>query len=274
MQSGRSRDSIWVNDIRQILRRHRPALVLWALLLGSFLLVVSLYARFAEPYLLIPYEIMQIHRAQIEGRSIHKAIIDYEDYLRVDPKSIRVRGLIVSALIEKREFKKAEEHAMSGLIHATEEQLPLCWLIAARVYLARGDIDVAVSYVQRVLEAVPYSGEGHYQMAQLHLAQGQIEDADQEFARLTMVGPKDSTEEYIEEWNTRSKKLAEYQREAEAGVESAQRLYELGMEFQKMGRLDEARELYSKIEIGADIRRASNSVFEIAAFEFVGSDPV
>ncbi len=268
MQSGKPQSPAGDNDKNEIPRRHRPAFVLWAVLLASFLLVVSLYAKFGEPFVVKVYELQQISRARIEGRSVASAIIDYEDYLRVDPESIRVRGLIVNALIESRKFEEAEEHAKEALSRATEAQRPLSWLIAARVYLARGDSDEAAPYVQRVLDARPASGEGHYQMAQLHLARGQSSDADQEFRRLWILRSRDSTKEYIEEWNARSRKLAEYQNEIEAGVESAQRLYDLGMEFQKMGRLHDAQELYSKIDIGAEIRRASGNVFEIAAFEF------
>ena len=272
MPSGRSQSPVGENNKYEILRRHRPALVIWAVLLASFLLVVSLYAKFGEPFVVKVYELQQISRARIEGRSVAQAIIDYEDYLRVDPESIRVRGLIVNAFIEKREFDEAEEHAKEALGHATEAQQPLSWLIAARVYLARGDIDEATPYMDRVLDATPGSGERHYQMAQLHLARGQFLNADQEFRRLLTLGSRDSTKEYIEEWNARSKKLTEYQSEIETGVESARRYYELGMEFQKMGRLYEAQGLYSKIEIGADIPRASSNVFEIAAFEFVRLD--
>lgn len=272
MPSGKPQSPVGDNDKYEILRRHRPALVLWAVLLASFLLVVSLYATFGEPFVVKVYELQQISRARIEGRSVASAIIDYEDYLRVDPESIRVRGLIVNAFIEIREFEEAEEHAKEALSRATEAQRPLSWLIAARVYLARGDIDEAAPYVLRVLDETPGSGEGHYQMAQLHLARGQSLDADQEFRRLWTLGSRDSTKEYIEEWNARSKKLTEYQGEIEAGVESAQRLYELGMEFQKMGMLSEAEGLYFRIETGADIPRASSNVFEIPAFEFVRLD--
>ena len=268
MESGRSQSPVGDKDKYEFLRRHRRTLVLWAVLLASFLLVVSLYAKFGEPFVVKVYELQQIARAQIEGRSVAAAIIDYEDYLRVDPESIRVRGLVVNAFIEKREFEEAEEHAKEGLNHATEAERPLSWLIAARVYLARGDLEEAAPYVQRALDATPASGEGHYQMAQIHLARGQSEDADQEFRQLWTYGSRDSTIEYIEEWNARSKKLTEYQSEIDAGVESAQRLYELGMEFQKMGRMYDAQKLYSKIEIGADIPRASGSVLDIAAFEF------
>lgn len=274
MQSGPSQGPVGDDDKMTFLGRHRPALALWAVLLVSFLLFASLYPLLSEPFLLRVFEIMQIHRAQIEGRSVNQAIVDYEDYLRVDPESIRIRGLIVDAFIEKRDFQKAAEHALSALDLATEEQRPFAGLMAARVYLAKNDLDDAVPHVQSVLDANPNSGEAHYQMAQLLLAQGRLEDAEQEFARLKELGPKDSTEEYSDAWNARLEKLAEYQREIEAGVESPQRLYELGMEFQKMGRLDEAKELYSKIEPGADIQRASNNAFEIPAFDFRGAEPV
>lgn len=270
MQSGRSPSPIRDNSK---MKRHRPALVLWALFVASFLLVVLLYVKFSGPFLLSVFETMQVHRAQIEGRTVNQAIVDYDDYLRVDPESIRVRGLIVNAFIEKQAFRKAEEHATRALELATEKQRSLSGLIAARVYLAKGDVGKAAPHVQSVLDTTPNSGEGHYQMAQLHLALGQVEDAEREFARVGILGPKDSTAEYIEEWNTRSQKIAGYQREIESGVKSAQRLYELGMEFQKMGRLDEARVLFSNIETGPEVQPRSKNAFEIAATAGTGSDP-
>ncbi len=272
MQFGDPQSPAGESGKNEILKRHRPVFVLWALLLAAFLLIVSLYAMFGGPFVVKVYELQQIARAGGEGRSVAFGIIDYEDYLRVDPDSIRVRGLLVNALIEMRKFEEAEEHANEALDRATEAQQPLSWLIAARVHLAKGDLEIAAPYIERVLDTTPASSEAHYQMAQLHLARGQSKEAGAEFGKLRLLTPRDSTREYLEEWNARSEKLAEYQREIDAGVQSARRLYKLGMELQKMGMLHEAEGLYSTIEIGADVPRSSGNAFDVAAYEFVRLD--
>ncbi len=248
--------------------RYRAALALWAAFLGTFLVLLSLYVKFSEPFLLSVFEVMQVHRAQIEGRGVQKAIIDYEDYIRVDPESIYVRGLLVSSYLEAKSFDKAEENAALALDLAAKDEQPLSWLIASRVPLARGNIEAALPYIEDVLEASADSGEGHYQRAQVYLAQGESEEAEKEFALVQALGPRDSTREYLEEWNARLGKVEAYEREIEAGVGSAKRLYELGAEFQRLGRLDEARDLYSKAKDDEKFSPNSNGVLELPAFDF------
>ena len=229
-------------NLGALLRRHRPALVLWALLLSSFLLVVTLYAAYSGPFILKVYELNQIDRA--EGRNLSGAIMDYEDYLRVDPESIRVRGLLVSALIKQRRFAEAEEHSKEGLRRATEDQRPVAMLIVARTHLARGKIDAAADVVESVLQDLPNSGEAHYELAQIHLARGEFDEAEGAFGRVRALGPEGSSREYADEWNARLEKLEDYEDEIAGGVGSARRLYELGTELEKAGRLGEARDVY------------------------------
>ncbi len=231
-------------SIGAFLKRNQPALVLWALLLSSFLLVVSLYAAFSQPFILKVHELSQIDRAA--RRSVGGAIMDYEDYLRVDPDSIRVRGLLVSACIKQRRFDEADEHSKEALSRATEEQQPIAMLIVARSHLARGEIDAAANMVKSVLETLPDSGEAHYDLAQIHLARGEFDEAERVFAQVRALGPKESSREYADEWSARLEKMETYKTEIAGGVESAQRLYELGTEFEKAGWLGEARDLYIK----------------------------
>lgn len=225
MEAGESR------NLGAFLRRHRPALVLWALLLSSFLLVVTLYAAYSGPFILKVYELNQIDRA--EGRNLSGAIMDYEDYLRIDPDSIRVRGLLVSALIKQGRFTEADEHSKEGLRRATDDQQSVARLIGARTQLARGEIDAAADVVESVLRVRPNSGEAHYELAQVHLARGQFDEAERAFGQVRALGPEDSSREYADEWNARLENMEAYQNEIAGGVESSQRLYELGTEFEK-----------------------------------------
>ncbi len=227
-----------------LLKRHQAALVLWALLLSSFLLVVALYAAFSGPFILKVHELSQIDRA--ERGSANGAIMDYEDYLRIDPNSIRIRGLLVSACIEIRRFAEADEHAKEGLRLAPEDRRPVAMLIVTRIHLARGEIDAAANMVESVLETLPDSGEAHYDLAQIHLARGEFDEAERVSAQVRALGPKESSREYADEWSARLEKMETYETEIAGGVESAQRLYELGTEFEKAGRLGEARDLYIK----------------------------
>ncbi len=235
-------------SMRALLTRHQPALVLWALLLSSFLLVVTLYAAFSGPFILKVHELSQIDRA--EGRSLGGAVMDYEDYLRVDPDSIRIRGLLVSTLIKLRRFDEADERSKEGLRRATEGRRPVAMLIVARAHLAQGDIDAAAALVESVLQTRPNSGEAYYELAQIHLARGEFDEAERAFGQVGALGPENSSREYADEWNARLKKMEGYENEIAGGVESTQRLYELGTEFEKAGRLSEARDLFIKAAKG------------------------
>jgi tetratricopeptide (TPR) repeat protein len=236
------------NEKRGILRRNRPALLLWALFLASFLIVISLYAAFGETFIVKVYELQQLARA--ESRSISGAIIDYEDYLRVNPDSMRVRGLVVSALTEQRRYEEAMKHAEEALQRPGEGERGIAQLIAARAYLGAGRIDEAAEIVGDAMTRLPQSGEAHYEMAQVRLARGEFAEAEAEFAQVRDLGPRDSTREYAEAWSALTDKFESYPAGIEDPGDSPARLHDLGEELLRLGRLGEAVDLLEKAATG------------------------
>lgn len=215
---------------------------LWALLVASFLAVVVFYVSFAEEFIFKIYELEQIGRSH--GRSVSSSILDYEDYLRADPASLRIRGRVVSALIVNRRFAEAIDHASQALKYAAESQRPVVWLISGRAHLAAGDIDLAAYFIRRALDASPESGEAHYLLARVAAARGQFVEMAEAYARVRELGAKDSSQEYGEEWKARSQGLSAYANEIESGEDVAQRLYEHGDALERLGRLEEAMDLF------------------------------
>ncbi len=160
-------------------RIHRYALVLGGSLFVLFVAASGLYARYGYAVVLWVFEEHQIGRA--EDRVGPGKLVELEDYLRVDPANLRVRGLLVNQWIEFNDPAGAVEAARAGLAAAPADQRPIAMLLYARAQLASGSLGEAESTYREVLQALGESGEAHYGLAHIAAARGEFETMRKEY---------------------------------------------------------------------------------------------
>jgi len=158
---------------------HRRAIALAAFLFVLFVMAAGLYARYGYAVVLRVYEEQQLGRvAANEGTSKY---LEFEDYLRVDPANLRVRGLYINTLIELQDAPRAIEVARAGLVAAEAAQRPIAMLLYARAQIASGSINDAAETYREVLAAVGESGEAHYGLAHVAAARGNFKRMRKEY---------------------------------------------------------------------------------------------
>ena len=237
--------------------RLKPTLVLWAAMLVVFLVAVLIYGSFSMPFLYRVFEIQQIERAG--GDSTQGAILDYEDYLRIEPTSLRIRGLLVDALIERRRYDRAVKQAIEAEDVAEDaQQRHFSRLLLGRSYLAIGGVNSAADAIEQTIDVIPESGEARYQLAQLHLARGEFDQMYPAYAAAKDLGPANSTAEYAEKWVARSDRVDEMQQELAHEGESAQLLYRFGLTLERLGRVDEAVDVFVRACAFEDVPAAAH----------------
>ncbi len=160
-------------------RVHRWALLLTAALVAVFVAATALYARYGYAVVLKTFEANQMARAEAATGS--RVAREYEDYLRVDPSSLMVRGLLINRLLEERRGAEAVEVAQRGVEIASAEDKPIAELLVARAKMGNGDLDGAEKIYSDVLTEHGDSGEAHYGLALIHSAQGLFSQSYKDF---------------------------------------------------------------------------------------------
>jgi Tfp pilus assembly protein PilF len=149
---------------------HVRALTLAAVLLVVFIATTGLYARYGYRFVLRVYEQHQLGRvADAKGSG---KLVEYEDYLRVDPSNLRMRGLLINQLIEFHDPGRALAVAQEGGAAVLPDQRPIAMLLVARAQIALGHLDAAEATYRDVLAAIGESGEAHYGLAHIAAARG------------------------------------------------------------------------------------------------------
>lgn len=220
----------------------RPRIHAWAIgltvtLMAAFLLATALYARNGHVFILQVFETQQIARAEMrDGR---KAVLVYEDYLRVNPASVRVRDRLVNELLELGAIDEALDTARGGAETASPIEEPLARLVVGRVQLAAGHLDEAERIFQDVLRAsLPRSGEASYGLAHIYAARGQFEAMRAAYAEVQTNGPVNSTESFKIAWDN-----------AEVALDTESRsAARAGLALEQLGRIEEALDVFERIE--------------------------
>lgn len=155
----------------QIASPHKRALLLTATLFLAFLVVTGLYARYGYAFALRVFEQQQLANAELRKGS--GKLVEYEDYLRVDPTNLYVRGVLVNVLIgEFQNPWRALETAQEGVAAVPPDQQPLARLLVARAQLACSTLDEAEQTYNAALTTLGKSGEAHYGLAHIAAARG------------------------------------------------------------------------------------------------------
>lgn len=161
-------------------RLHRRALPLAVALFLAFVLATGLYARHGYAFVLKVYETHQIARAEdVKGARV---ALEYGDYLRVDPASLLVRGLLINRLIDERKGPEAVDVANEGVEVASEEDRPIAELLLARAKLANGDLDEAEEIYNGVLNTLGESNEAQFMLAHIHAVKGMFKQVEIDFS--------------------------------------------------------------------------------------------
>jgi len=171
------------------------AAILAVVLFGIFVIATGLYSKFGYHLALLVYQTQQSFIAE-EKKGL-RAVVAIEDYLRVDPDSLRMRGLLVDAAISISHYDRAVEAAEQGLDIAKPDGRPLALLMLGRAVLAAGDLDRAESVYLEVLEWWPKSHEAHFGLAQILAASGDFDTMVDEFEQIRSILYEESTEEFI-----------------------------------------------------------------------------
>jgi len=153
---------------------HKRALLLAACLFACFVIATALYARYGYPFALGVYEQQQL--GNVERRTGSGKLVEYEDYLRVDPTNLYMRGLLINQLIEFKNPWRALEVAEEGVAAVSLDQLHIAKLLLARALIARGKIDEAEGAYNEVLAALGESGEAHYGLAHIAAVRGNFQE--------------------------------------------------------------------------------------------------
>lgn len=148
----------------------KRALFLSVFLFTVFLIVTGLYARYGYAFALGVYEQQQL--ANVERRTGSGKLVEYEDYLRVDPTNLYMRGLLINQLIEFKNPWRALEVALEGVAAVPPDQRPIAKLLVGRAQIARGKLDEAEATYKQVIETLGESGEAHYGIAHIAAARG------------------------------------------------------------------------------------------------------
>lgn len=172
------------------------AFILAALLFVLFLIVTGLYARYGYAFALCVYEQQQL--ANIERRNGSGKLIEFEDYLRVDPTNLYMRGLFINMLIEMKNPWRGLDVATEGVAAVPPDQQPIAKLLLARAQIARGKLEDAEATYRDVLEALPLdgSGEAHYGLAYIAAARGDFERMTAEFTTYDSTNAVNSTPDF------------------------------------------------------------------------------
>ncbi len=175
-------------------RIRRYALALGGSLFVLFVAASGLYARYGYTVVLWVFEEHQIGRA--EDRVGPGKLVELEDYLRVDPANLRVRGLLVNQWIEFNDPAGAIEAARAGLAAAPATQRPIAMLLYARAQLASGSLGEAESTYREVLQALGESGEAHYGLAHIAAARRNFKIMREQFAMFVSAGTRESSPDF------------------------------------------------------------------------------
>lgn len=158
---------------------YKRALGLSAFLFIVFVVATGLYARYGYAFALRVYEQQQL--ANVERATGSGKLVEYEDYLRVDPTNLYMRGLLINQLIEFKNPWRALEVALEGVAAVPPDQRPIAKLLVGRAQIARGKLDEAEATYNEVLETLGESGEAHYGLASIAAAQGDFESMKSHF---------------------------------------------------------------------------------------------
>ncbi len=180
--------------IRASASLHARALGLAAILLAAFIAAAGLYSIYGYKLVFFVYELQQVYRA--EDREGRAAAEQYEDYLRADPASLRMRGRLVDQLIHNGDFDAALAAAEAAPANPAAADQALVLVLTARARLARGDVDAAVEAYREVLRLSSESAEAHYGLAQAHAARGEFSRMRDEFAAAQRKLSTGSTTEF------------------------------------------------------------------------------
>lgn len=210
---------------------HAWAIGLTAALFTLFLIAAGLYARYGHRFVLRVYETQQIARG--EERPGRKGVIVYEDYLRVDPSSLRVRDLLVNRLLALNAPDEALSAADAGVAAVPAADKPIARLLVARAQLAAGKLDVAAASYNAVLRERPDSAEAQYGLAHIHAARGQFEDMRASYAAMREDDDDDSTDSFRDARQRAKSLLPNAGRGAAASIVDA-------LALERLGRIDEA----------------------------------
>ncbi len=174
----------------------KRAFSLAAILFILFVIVTGLYARYGYAFALRVYEQQQL--ANVERRNGSGKLIEFEDYLRVDPTNLYMRGLFINMLIEMKSPERALDIAAEGVAAIPPDQQPIARLLLARAQIACGKLDEAEATYNEVLAAFPLdgSGEAHYGLAHIAAARGNFDKLTFEFETYDNSNAVNSTPDF------------------------------------------------------------------------------
>ncbi len=173
-------------------RVHRIAVPLTGILLAAFVSATWLYSQFGHQLVLGVFEANQVHRFErLEGEWAEKQL---RDYLRIDPSSTRVRGLLIDAMIARGDTGGAMDVAAEGLAGGADEADAGAQLLLVRARIADGKLREAADSLASVVARLPRSADAHYYLAQLAAARGDFAAMRAEFEEVAEAGTRDSSD--------------------------------------------------------------------------------
>ncbi len=173
----------------------KRALFLSVFLFTVFLIATGLYARYGYAFALRVYEQQQL--ANVERRTGSGKLVEYEDYLRVDPTNLYMRGLLINQFIEFKNPWRALEVALEGVAAVPPDQRPIAKLLVGRAQIARGKLDEAEATYNEVLETLGESGEAHYGFAHIAAGRGNFEKMQKEFDAIEHINTLVSSPDFV-----------------------------------------------------------------------------
>jgi len=230
------------------MRELRRALIIWAILMGLFLLVVVWAGRYGERAVRTVESRMKLTQAiELEASNrLAEAILNYENVVSADETALRPRALLVRACMRAGRFADALSNAERAVEVAPARRQLQPLLLLSRVCREMGSWDRARSAAERAVQVSSRSGEAHYELAKAAEAMRNYPRMVEELKEVARLGARGSSAEYEEAWTRRREKIAQYRKQIKQGDVSPEVHYKVGVELREVGLWQDAVEAFTK----------------------------
>jgi len=184
----------------------------------------------------------------VEGGKYKDAIFLYEEALKVNPKSARIRHAIGHIYEKLGQDDKAIAYYEEA--YKTNPQYIKVHQSMGDLYAKKGDADKAAEALERAVKISPHNTQRQAQLGKVYLSAGNLEKADEVFKAAIKVNPKNA--EIQTEIGEAYLKAGQDEKAAEAFkgslnvVESVHVYNRLGIALRRKGKYLEAIEEYKK----------------------------